>query len=196
MNFYEWYYAEALASASRKYTHDDYHKSFLPRGLIGGITSRVKYFPRWAVEKLIEIEKSAHLPHMHMHDVIEDEIKNDPDVIDKITEKMVKDIYGCDGKAVYLITDNFYIIGCETGKEVEIGDFAAMGGKIEDMKSAAQFLGFIRQFKGKRIKADMREDTSYALLKAQKESGRVKIHHDEVWDWSGTPMHEIEFEIL
>ena len=185
-----------LASASRKYTHDDYHKSFLPRGLIGGITSRVKYFPRWAVEKLIEIEKSAHLPHMHMHNVIEDKIKKNPSLQDKITEKMVKDIYGCDGKAVYLITDNFYIIGCETGKEVEIGDFAAMGGKIEDMKSAAQFLGFIRQFKGKIIKADMREDTSYALLKAQKESGRVKINHDEVWDWSDTPMHEIEFEIL
>jgi hypothetical protein len=128
-----------------------------------------------------------------MHNKLEDHPEVD---LDKITEKMVKDIYECDGKAVYIVTDNFYAIGCETGNEVEIGDFAAAGGKLRDMKSAAQFLGFIRKFKGKIIKADMREDTSYALLKAQEKSGRVKINHDEVWHWGSTPMHEIEFEII
>lgn len=190
MNFYDWLLDEAVASAGMKYTHDDYHKSLLPRGLVGGITSRVKYFPRWVVDKFLEIERSAHLPHMRMHDDLEGED------LDKIREKDIKDIYECGGRLVYLVTDSFYIIGCESGGRVEIGDFAAEGGRMSDMKSVMQFLGFMRQFRGKRISADMRGDTSYRMLKAQERSGRVKIHHDEVWDWGGTPMHEIEFEVL
>jgi len=183
--FNGWFYSENI-----KYGHEDHHKSILPQIISRKLIANTKYFPRWVVNNLMDIEKTAHHRHMVMHSDALDGID-----LNKVTEKMIKDVYECEGKLVYLVTDSFYIIGCETAEKVEIDDFASKNGKMQDMYSTVQFLTFIRKFHGKIITADMRGDTSYRLLKSQEKAGRVTILADEEWDWDGTEMHKIEFKI-
>jgi hypothetical protein len=53
-----------------------------------------------------------------------------------------------------------------------------------------------RHFHKQWFTADLREKTSWPIVKAMEERGKLKIRDHEEWTWGGETMHEVSIKLL
>lgn len=107
----------------------------------------------------------------------------------------VADYCECETDEVRMaVGSNWYIIVAadDNSREAEVVDFAALGGRCAEPFAAWSFL---MQFSGYKMSLDAKEDTSYPLVTAMAERGRLELLVDELWSWEGTAMHSISCRI-
>ena len=170
MNFSQWF------SESREYTDADLRgKHFVPKEL---------------VNRLLDIEKSAYPIGMQTY---EDNLDGaDPS---SIPTSAINDVFGCDGDLRFIVAEDWLILACEDGDEVEIQDFASKT-KIASPNVMMKVLSFLRSFGKKKFTASARASTSYRLLKLMAKRGLLKFVNKperEGWDWGNELMHDVEF---
>ena len=154
-----------------------------------------KYIPREIIDRMLEIEEKAHLPHMQIFANWLSHFDKD-----KIKKKDLERALGCDGQLRFVMGDNWFILACEEGGQVEIYDFASgttgkVAGKNKlDPVSANKAMNFLKSFGNATFSASARDDTSWPLIKKLADIGIIELLNHEMDDWEGTPMHDIEFK--
>lgn len=155
--------------------------------------------PDEVIRKMIDIEEKAHLPQMQ---VFRDYLEEHGWPENPINVSQLEDAIGCDGQVRFIIGDNWYIIACDEGGEVEIIDWASSTPSKKatkpraDAGSLVRVLGFLKSFGNKIFKASAREDTSFALLKKMVDMGLAEfIGRPTSHDWGATRMHEVKFKL-
>lgn len=98
----------------------------------------------------------------------------------------------CDGKILFHLGTDWYMLGCQTGNEVEIADLASKKG-IPPFQLNQIFEDLKKSFSDKIITCDARSSTSYKLIKYLEKSGDIEIIHEEPWNWGPEKMHELKF---
>ena len=126
---------------------------------------------------LKKIEAEAYPPHMQQLQEFEswDEVADYGEVTPK------KLLVYTEAKKMYML------IGVHR-KYIEVIDMASIG-----RFNIFKVLNFIKvAAKGKKIRFDAKEDTSYPLILFLAQHNKLKIKRDEEWEWDGIVMHEME----
>ena len=133
------------------------------------------------INKIKQIEASAYPEYMQM-------------LQECYTLEDIADYCECSVKQLHILQkDNFYVLVASHKRYVEIVDWAAAGRCVEPFV----VFKFIKNIaKGKTIKLDAREGTSYPFIKEMEKRGLIKITHDNEWSWGDIIMHEIEMCII
>lgn len=90
--------------------------------------------------------------------------------------------------------ENWYSLLAIKEDCIEIADLAALPGN--EFKASRAIMLELLKHKGKVVFIDARESTSYPMVKRAELKGKVGILKDELYDWEGVTMHEMEFVIL
>ena len=92
---------------------------------------------------------------------------------------------------IYTEADKMYMLLGVHRNYIEVIDMASIG-HFNIFKA----LNFIKKTsKGKPIKFDAKEDTSYPLILRLTQHNKLKIKKDKAWQWGGVVMHEMEVTI-
>lgn len=98
----------------------------------------------------------------------------------------LEDYCESDQVTVHFLGDKGYLILTED----EVVDW--VGDKHHSIKA----LGIIRRAFGNRpFSVDLRESTSWPILKVLEQAGRLQIHDVSSWDWDGEIMYEATIQL-
>lgn len=106
----------------------------------------------------------------------------------------VLDYAECDGEIICLIEDDWYILGCNSRKSIEIVDLASK--KSLTFSDINKIVNFLKSYGDKVINVDARATTSYRLIKLLQKRGAIEIIHDSPWNWESETMHELKFKFI
>ena len=150
-----------------------------------------RFLPRWVVDKILEIEKEA---YPSKYQLLNAELKSGEINLDKITIHDLLEFMECDGRPVFHIEDDWYILACDDGNEIEIQDLASKTKQL-DFRAIIKLKNFFQRFRDKVFIADARHSTSWKIIEGLINKGVFELLGHEPWNWSGEIFHDIKFRV-
>lgn len=144
------------------------------------------------INKILDIEKRAYPRYMQFMNMSVE--KDDDGNVIYPTVDVIANYMECDPHEMFVyVGTNWFILACNRASEVEIVDWASIGGMTVNAVNA--FLSILSQFKNKIISANCRETTSYMFIKKCESKGYIEILEDSPNRWGDEMMHEVKFKV-
>lgn len=131
---------------------------------------------RDTLARIRRIEKAAYPPHMWQLQWV-------------FRIKDLAEYCECRPDQVFVLTgQDWYLLAAEREDEVEVVDFASIGGCRDILRVLATV---VPRWRGRRVVMDARESTSYRLVMLLVRRYRLDVIEDELWFWGDEPMHSL-----